>query len=106
MFMFTIRMTIREERQKELLQTCHAVMPLIRAHRGCHSCRLSNDTEDRTLFYLHEEWESRAHLVRHLQTDIHKVLIGAAQNLSGETPFSVCISQEGRLTSLSLLRKG
>lgn len=100
MILLTMRMTIWEERQTELLQTYHTVLPLIRAYKGCLSCRLSVDTEDPTRFYLYQEWESREHLQHHLQTDIYKVLIGAAQNLSGEVPFTVCISQDVQLTSL------
>jgi quinol monooxygenase YgiN len=70
-------MSVISEKRKELLQTVHPLIALIREEKGCISCRLFKDDEDENSFALVEEWETQEGLDNYLRSDRFGVLLGA-----------------------------
>jgi len=77
MIFVTVTMNVLPEKRKELLQTVHPLIALIREEKGCISCRLFKDDEDENSFALIEEWENQEDLDNHLRSDRFGVLLGA-----------------------------
>ncbi len=75
-------MNVLPEKRKELLQTVHPLIALIREEKGCISCRLFKDDEDENSFSLVEEWVTQEDLDNHLRSDRFGVLLGAKSLLS------------------------
>jgi quinol monooxygenase YgiN len=53
--------------------------------KGCQSCHLSRDIEDKNVFRLVEDWETREDLDAHLKSDRFSVLLGT-KSLLHEPP--------------------
>ena len=82
-------MNVLPEKRKELLQTVHPLIGLIREEKGCISCRLFKDDEDENSFALVEEWETQEDLDNHLRSDRFGVLLGAKSLLSKPFEFKL-----------------
>ena len=61
----TLRMIVRPERRRDLLETMRGTLEPARVERGCLSYRLSEDVEDSNTFVLVEEWETQKDLESH-----------------------------------------
>ena len=69
MILSTLRMIVRPERRRDLLETMRGMLEPSRVERGCLSYRLYEDVENRDAFILLEEWETQADLERHISKD-------------------------------------
>lgn len=85
MIFLKIHMVVHPEKQQELLQTFHTVLSRVRKERGCQNSLLVRDTENETLFFLLEIWDTKRNLDRHFRSENFGILLGAANLLSGET---------------------
>jgi quinol monooxygenase YgiN len=81
MFLITIRMQAAPEKRKELSQAVTSLTGAIRNMRGCHRCDLCRSMEDDDEFCLLGEWENKEDLLTHLESELFKVLLGAASLL-------------------------
>ena len=84
MFETTIKITVPNEKRKEMLQTIKAILGPIRLERGCISCNCYVDVEDESVLFFEEEWKSREDLENHLRSDHFGVLNGAMRLLRVE----------------------
>lgn len=85
MILATLNMMIMPESRKELLMTIMGMLDPIRVERGCLSCRLYEDMENRNAFVLLEEWATQADLERHILADSQRQLL-ALMDLLSEPP--------------------
>jgi len=90
MITVTIEMNALPAKRKELLQTIHELIPLMREEKGCLNSYVHMDTEDNNVLTLIEEWETRADVDTYKQSDYFRVLLGAMKLLteSSEIKFS------------------
>ena len=78
----TLRMIVRPERRRDLLETMRGMLEPARVERGCLSYRLYEDIEDRNTFVLVEEWKTQKDLENHIRTDNQRRLLALIDLLS------------------------
>ena len=71
-----ITMNALIEKRTEIMQTLISMIEPTENGRGCLSCRISRDIEDKNVFSLIEEWETREDLDNHIRSDRFSVLLG------------------------------
>jgi len=71
-----ITMNALIEKRTEVMQTLISMIDPTENGRGCLSCRISRDIEDKNVFSLIEEWETREDLDHHIRSDRFSVLLG------------------------------
>ena len=71
-----IRMTVLLEKRTEVKQTLLSMIGPTENESGCLSCHLSRDVEDRNVFNLIEEWETREFLEEYIKSERFSVLLG------------------------------
>jgi len=81
----TLRMIVRPERRRDLLETLRGMLEPVRVERGCLSYRLYEDVEDRNTFVLVEEWKTQKDIESHILTDNQRRLL-ALMDLLSEQP--------------------
>ena len=84
MFETTIKITVPNEKRKEILQTIKAILGPIRLERGCISCNCYVDVEDERVLLFEEKWTTSEDLESHLRSDHFGVLDGAMRLLRAE----------------------
>lgn len=78
----TLRMIVRPERRRDLLETMRGMLEPARVERGCLSYRLYEDVENRNTFLLVEEWKTQKDLESHIRTDNQRRLLTLIDLLS------------------------
>jgi quinol monooxygenase YgiN len=81
----TLRMIVRPERRRDLLETMRGTLEPVRVERGCLSYRFYEDVENRNAFVLLEEWATQEDLESHIRTDNQRRLL-ALMDLLSEQP--------------------
>jgi len=71
-----ITMKVLPEKQLEITQTLLSMLEPTENESGCRSCRVLRGIEDKNVFSLIEEWETRADLDDHIKSDRFSVLLG------------------------------
>jgi len=69
-------MNVLPEKQKEVLQTLLSMIEPPGKEKGCLSYDIFYDIEDKNVFNLISEWETRQHLDHHMRSDRFSVLLG------------------------------
>ena len=85
MILSTLRMIVRPEKRRDLVETMRGMLEPARVERGCLSYRLYEDVEDRNAFILVEEWKTQEDLENHIRTDNQRQLL-ALMDLLSEHP--------------------
>jgi len=80
-----IIMNALPEKQKEVMQTLVSMIEPTAREQGCLNYEVFRDIEDRNIFSLIEEWETRDDLRLHLRSARFGVLLGT-KNLLCEPP--------------------
>jgi quinol monooxygenase YgiN len=77
-FVIIIRITMNAliEKRTEVMQTLLSMIDPTENERGCQSCQVFSGIEEKNVFSLIEEWESREDLVVHIKSDRFSVLLG------------------------------
>ncbi len=78
------------EKHKEVLQTLLSLIDQPGKEKGCLSYDIFSDIEDKHVFTLISEWESRQHLDQHMKSDRFAVLLGTKSLL--RKPMTIQIS--------------
>ncbi len=78
------------EKQKEVLQTLLSLIEPPGKEKGCLSYDIFCDIEDKHVFTLISEWESRQHLDQHMKSERFSVLLGTKSLL--RKPMTIQIS--------------
>jgi quinol monooxygenase YgiN len=76
MIIFRITMNSLMEKRTEVMQTLLSMMESTENGRGCLSCHVLRDVEDKNVFNLIQEWETREDLDDHIKSDRFSVLLG------------------------------
>ncbi|MBI5593443.1 MAG: antibiotic biosynthesis monooxygenase [Deltaproteobacteria bacterium] len=69
-------MNVLPEKQKEVLQTLLSMLEPPEKEKGCLSYGIFSDIEDKNVFNMISEWETRQHLDRHMKSNRFGVLLG------------------------------
>jgi quinol monooxygenase YgiN len=77
-FMIIVRITMNAliEKRTEVMQTLLSMIEPTENGRGCLSCHVLRDIEDKNVFSLIEEWETREDLDDHIKSARFSVLLG------------------------------
>lgn len=75
-------MNVLPEKQKEVLQTLLSFIDPPEEEKGCLSYNIFCDIEDKNIFNLISEWETRQHLNHHMRSNRFSVLLGIKSLLS------------------------
>lgn len=76
MIIMRITMNTLIEKRTEVMQTLLSMIDPTENERGCQSCQIFRGIEDKNVFSLIEEWESRQNLDDHIKSDRFSVLLG------------------------------
>ena len=73
-----VRITLNAllEKRTEVMQTLLSMIEPTENERGCLSCHVFRDIEDKNGFSLIEDWETREDLDDHIKSDRFSVLLG------------------------------
>ena len=76
--MIIVRITMNSyiEKRIEVMQTLLSMIEPMENKRGCLSCHVLRDVEDKNVFSLIQEWETREDLDNHIKSDRFSVLLG------------------------------
>jgi quinol monooxygenase YgiN len=80
-----ITMNALPEKRTEVMQTLLSMIEPMENERGCRGCHLLRDIEDKNVFSLMEEWETREDLNNHIKSYRFCVLLGT-KSLLCESP--------------------
>jgi quinol monooxygenase YgiN len=83
MIFSSIRMKVFPEKRKELSQTITSLVNSIKTQKGCKNCSFCYNLEDENELCLLGEWENQEDFASHTQSEVFKVLLGAASLLKG-----------------------
>jgi quinol monooxygenase YgiN len=70
------------ENRTEVMQTLLSMIEPTQNGRGCVSCHVFRDMEDKNVFSLIQEWETREDLDDHIKSDRFSALLGTKSLLS------------------------
>ena len=82
MILAFIKMNVRSEKHKELLQTFQSIVAQMRTENGCVDSNFYQNSENENDFFLVEAWENRKTLDDHLRSVRFTVLMGARSLLN------------------------
>ena len=82
MILVFIKMNVRPEKHKELLQTFQSIVAQMRKENGCVDSNFYQNAENENDFFLVEAWENRKTLDDHMRSVRFTVLMGASSLLS------------------------
>jgi quinol monooxygenase YgiN len=85
LIVFSMEIVAPDRVRTALLQTLGSVLEPTRVAPGCLSARLFSDLDERKSLLLVEEWQSRGHFERNLDTVKLNAIVGAIE-LSSEAP--------------------
>lgn len=80
-----LRLMVIPENQDKAVEIINFVLERIRVESGCTSCHFYQDTSNKGVFLLLQEWESRADLERHICSEEYRHILSLI-DLSSETP--------------------
>jgi len=69
-------MNVFPEKRKEVLQTLLSFISPPGKKKGCLSYCIFNDINDKNIFNLISEWETRRHMDLHIRSERFRVLLG------------------------------
>ena len=94
------------EKQKEVLQTLLSLIETPEKEMGCLSYGIYCDIEDRNLFNLISEWETRQHLDHHMESDRFSVLLGTKSLLCEPLKIQILsVSESEGIEAVDSVRK-
>ncbi len=76
MIIIRITMNALKEKRTEVMQTLLSMIEPTENGKGCLSCHISRDIEDKNVFSLIEEWDTREDLDAHIRSARFSVLLG------------------------------
>jgi quinol monooxygenase YgiN len=76
MIIVRITMAARPEKRKEVMQTLLSMIEPTLQEKGCLSYQVFQDIQDKNVFNLIKEWETREDLDLHLRSGRFGVLLG------------------------------
>ena len=94
------------EKQKEVLLTLLSLIERPEKEKGCLSYGIFTDIEDKNVFNLISEWQTRQHLDHHIKSDKFSVLLGIKSLLKEQIKIQiVTVSDSEGVEAVNALRK-
>ena len=101
MILAFIKMNVRPEKHKELLQTFQSIVSQMKKEAGCLESNFYQNAENENDFFIVEAWETRKALDDHLQSVRFTGLMGVGSLLSRPPEVMIhAISQSSELAPL------
>lgn len=95
------------EKQKEVMQTLLGMIEPTGRESGCLSYAVFCDIEDKNLFNLLEEWETREDLDAHIRSQRFGVLLGSKTLLCEPPTIQInTVSRSEGMEAVHAVRKG
>lgn len=99
-------MNVLPEKQKEVLQTLLAMVEPPGKEKGCLSYGIFCDIEDKNIFNLISEWDTRQHLNHFMRSERFSVLLGTKSLLNEPLKIQILsISDSEGIEAVNLARK-
>ena len=106
MIIFGITMNVLLEKRTEVMQTLLSMIEPTENERGCQSCHVFRDIEDKNVFSLMEEWETRENLDDHIRSDRFSVLLGTKSLLCEPLKIQIfTVSDSEGIEAVNSVRK-
>lgn len=83
-----VRLTFKEEKVGEFLETFSQSRSLIRGFDGCHGVRLVRDAASPNVFFTLSEWESEGHLECYRHSELFRSTWARTKVLFAEPPLA------------------
>jgi quinol monooxygenase YgiN len=100
-----ITMNALIEKQTEVMQTLLSMIEPMENESGCQSCHVFRDIEDKNVFSLIEEWETRKDLDDHIKSYRFSVLLGAKSLLCEPPQIEIyTVSQSEGIEAIDAVR--
>lgn len=94
------------EKQNEVLLTLLSLTELPEEQNGCLSYDIFADIEDKNVFNLISEWQTRQHLDHHMRSDRFSVLLGTKSLLSEPLKIKIfAVSDFEGMEAVNFVRK-
>ena len=105
MIIVGITMNVLIEKRTEVMQTLLSMIEPTENERGCQSCHVFRDIEDKNIFSLIEEWETREDLDDHIKSDRFSVLLGTKSLLCEPPQIQIhTVSQSEGMEAIHVAR--
>ena len=99
-------MNVLPEKRKEVLQTLLSLIEPIGTEKGCLSYGVFCDIEDKNVFKLISEWETRQQIDHHISSDRFSVLLGTKSLLCEPLKIQiVTVSDSKEIEAVNSVRK-
>jgi quinol monooxygenase YgiN len=99
-------MSVLPEKQKEVLQTLLSMVDPPGKEKGCLSYGIFCDIEEKNVFNLISEWETRRHLDLHMKSDRFSVLLGTKSLLCEPMKIQILtVSDSEGIEAVDYIRK-
>jgi len=99
-------MNVLPEKQKEVLQTLLSMIEPPGKESGCLSYGIFCDIEDKNVFNLISEWETRKHLDYHMRSERFSILLGTKSLLSEPLKIQILtVSDSAGIEAVNSTRK-
>jgi quinol monooxygenase YgiN len=101
-----ITMNALLEKRTEVMQTLLSMIEPTENERGCLSCHVFRDVEDKNGFDLIEEWETREDLEHYIRSDKFSVLLGTKSLLCEPPQIQIhTVSHSGGMETVNAARR-
>lgn len=100
-----ITMNTLIENRTEIMQTLVSMIEPTQNGKGCMSCHVLRDMEDKNVFSLIEEWETREDLDDYIRSDRFSALLGTKSLLSEPQQIEIhTVSHSGGMEIVKSIR--
>ncbi len=94
------------EKWKEVMQTLLSLIEPMENEKGCQSCHVLQDIEDKNVFSLIEKWETREDLDDHIKSHRFSVLLGTKSLLCESAQIEIhTVSHSEGIEAIDALRQ-
>jgi quinol monooxygenase YgiN len=106
MIIVRITMNALPEKRTEVMQTLLSMIEPTENERGCQSCHVFGDIEEKYVFSLIEEWETREDLDNHITSYRFSVLLGTRSLLSEPPQIEIhTVSRSEAMEAIDAVRR-
>ena len=106
MIIIRITMNALPEKRIEVMQTLLSMIEPMENEKGCRSCHVFQDIEDKYVFSLIEKWETREDLDDHIKSYRFSVLLGTKSLLCEPAQIEIhTVSHSEGIEAINALRR-
>ena len=107
MITVTLRIKVSHNRRKDIVNSAKLILGPTSIQSGCISCRLYQDLDEPDAVFLAEEWESRAKLDRHFDSEQCRIILSLMEASDQFPEFKInTVSKMEGLEAIEAARRG